>query len=84
MRVEIIHEWLGNKPGTVLDLIPVKAFELVNRGAAKFIDKPVVDPFTGRAYEEESEETETEPAKAIEKAPKDKMIRRGAAHAVNK
>lgn len=56
MKIELIYEWLGNQPGVTLDLIPQKAFELVQRGAARFVDRPVVHPVTGRAYEESGAE----------------------------
>jgi len=62
-RIRLTHEWCRKPAGTVLELPPAAALELVQRGVA------VVDRQAGGSS------PPGESAKEIEQAPADKMIR---------
>ena len=53
MRIKLLHEWMSNSIGSILDLIDNKAHELINRGVAHPVESPSKEPlYESKALDE--------------------------------
>jgi len=64
LEIEILEDWMGNPPHSIMNLLKDKAIQLVERGAAKYIEDKPADPVH---------------IKQVEKPPMNKMIKKSPA-----
>jgi len=83
VRIELLHEWMGNPKGSTMVVWKHVADTLIERGTAQLAsslegkEESVSDThkIAGRDKGEESVDSQAAPTKAFKRPPKDKMLK---------